>query len=60
MLILQYIIIVDLSKEKEVAELQQTIEDDASKIAALERKIRELEVKTQLAFDCYILLLRLK
>ena len=60
MLILQYIITVDLSKEKEVAELQQTIEDDASKIAALERKIRELEVKTQLAFDCYILLLRLK
>lgn len=31
-------------KEKEVNELQQKIEDDASEIAALQRKIRELEV----------------
>lgn len=41
------VILIHLNrKEKEVNELQQKIEEDSSEIAALQRKIRELEVCT--------------
>ena len=33
------------SKEKEIANLQQKVEEDASEAAALQKKIRELEAK---------------
>ena len=35
------------SKEKEIAGLQQNIEEDQTNIAALQRKIRELEAKIE-------------
>lgn len=35
------------SKEHEIASLQQKGEDDANEIAALQRRIRELEAKIQ-------------
>lgn len=36
-----------LSKEKEITGLQQTIEEDQTNIAALQRRIRELEAKIE-------------
>ena len=35
------------SKEKEITGLQQTIEEDQTNIAALQRRIRELEAKIE-------------
>lgn len=35
------------SKEKEIAGLQQNMDDQAAEIAALQRKVRELEAKVE-------------
>lgn len=35
------------SKEKEIGGLQQNVEDQASEIAALQRKVRELEARIE-------------
>ena len=37
--------LINCSKEKEIAGLQQQVEEDASEVAALQKKIRELEAK---------------
>ena len=41
------IFILHFSKEKEIQGLQQNVDDQASEIAALQRRVRELEAKIE-------------